>query len=114
MWCSQTREIISSQISLPKDKGSGLALLKTAPAVYRLLKAITDFGILPDRLDAMLQLLGMLLKKPSDELRWSVQFKALAPVISPGLASENRATQQLAVECRDLFLKMGFAEFLNL
>lgn len=91
-----------------------LALLKIAPPVYRLLKAITDFGILADRLDPMLQLLGLLLKNPSDELRWSIQFKDLAPVIIPGLASENRATQQLAIECRDLLLKMGFSEFLNL
>ncbi len=86
--------------------------LKKAPNSYRLLKTICEFGAMPVRLDAMLQLLCALLKKPSDELRWSIQFKDIAPLISQGLASSS--SKRLAEECRDLLLKMGFSNFLNL
>jgi len=93
---------------------SALERLKKAPQAYRLLKAITEFSILPGRLESMLELLKVLLKKPSDELRWSIQFKNLAPVISSGLASENPNAKKHAKECKDLLLKMGFSDFLNL
>jgi hypothetical protein len=91
-----------------------IARLKRAPGSYHLLKAIPEFGVMPDRLGAMLQLLRALLKKPSEELRWSIQFKELAPVISLGLASVDSDVKRLAEECRDLLLKMGFSDFLNL
>ena len=91
-----------------------LERLKKAPQTYRLLKAITAFSVLPGRLEAMLELFRVLLKRPSDELRWSIQFKELAPVISLGLASENPNAKKLAKECKDLLLKMGFSDFLNL
>jgi hypothetical protein len=93
---------------------SALERLKKAPQAYRLLKAITEFSVLPGRLESMLELLKALLKRPSDELRWSIQFKDLAPVISLGLASENPNTKKLVKECKDLLLKMGFSDFLNL
>jgi len=88
-----------------------LERLKKAPQSYRLLKAVTEFSALPNRIESMLELFRALLKKPSDELRWSIQFKELAPVISLGLASDNSNTRQLAEECRDLLLKMGFSDF---
>jgi hypothetical protein len=91
-----------------------IARLKKAPRSYHLIKAITEFGVTPDRLGAMLQLFLSLLKQPSDELRWSIQFKELAPVISFGLASVDLSVKRLAEECRDLLLKMGFSDFLNL
>lgn len=69
---------------------------------------------MPDRLEAMLQLLRLLLQKPSDELRWSIQFKDLAPVISLGLASDNLDIRRLAEGCKNLLLLMGFSDFLNL
>jgi hypothetical protein len=78
------------------------------------LKAITEFGVLQMRLEAMLQLFRALLQKPSDELRWAIQFKDLAPVISLGFASDNPNIRQLTEECRDLLLKMGLTDFLNL
>jgi hypothetical protein len=62
----------------------------------------------------MLELLRLLLKRPSDELRWSIQFKDLAPVISLGLTSDKPNTRKLAKGCKDLLLKTGFSDFLNL
>ena len=52
--------------------------------------------------------------RPSDALRWSIQFKDLAPVVSLGLASENPKAKNLAKECKDLLLPMGLSEFLAL
>ena len=89
--------------------------LKKAPrSPYHLLKAISEFGIMPSRLNAMLEIFRALLKRQSDELRWSIQFKDVAPVISLGLANGNPTTKQLAEECRDLLLRIGFSDFLNL
>jgi len=79
-----------------------------------LLKAISEYGVMPDRLEPMLELFKALLKKPSDDLRWSIQFKDVAPIISLGLASDKSSTKKLAEECKDLLLKMGFSDFLNL
>jgi hypothetical protein len=93
---------------------SALNRLKKAPQAYRLLKAIVEYSVMPDRLESMLDLFNALLKKPSDELRWSIQFKDLAPVISLGLASDKQSTKKLAEECKDLLLKMGFFDFLNI
>jgi hypothetical protein len=93
---------------------SALKRLRKAPQAYQLLKAITEFSVLPDRLESMLELLKALLKRPSDELRWSIQYKDLAPVILLGLASGKPNTKKLAKECKDLLLKMGFSDFLNL
>lgn len=93
---------------------SALKRLKKAPQAYHLLKAIAEYGVMPDRLESMLDLFKALLKKTSDELRWSIQFKDVAPIISLGLASDTPSTKKLAEECKDLLLKMGFSEFLNL
>jgi hypothetical protein len=84
------------------------------PQAYHLLKAITEYGIVPDRLEPMLDLFKTVLKKPSDELRWSIQFKDLAPVISLGLASDKPSTKKFAEECKNGLLNMGFSDFLNL
>jgi hypothetical protein len=97
-----------------KHTKQSLSILKTLPRAHHLIKAITEFGVLPNRLGAALELLNMTLKKPSDDLRWSIQFKEIAPVIVPGLASTDSATRQFAIECRDGLLKMGFSEFLTL
>ena len=93
---------------------SALKRLKKAPQAYRLMKAITEYSVVSDRLESMLDLFQALLKKPSDELRWSIQFKDMAPIISLGLASDKPSTKKLAGECKDLLLKMGFFDFLNL
>jgi hypothetical protein len=91
-----------------------LQRLKKAPRSYRLLEAIVEFGEQPDRLEAALELFKTLLLRPSDELRWSIQPKKLEAVISLGLASDKPTTKKLAEECKDLLLKMGFSDFLNL
>jgi hypothetical protein len=93
---------------------SALSRLKKAPQAYHILKAITEYSVMAERLEPMLELLKALLKRPSDDLRWSIQFKDLGPVISLGFASDKPSTRKLAEECKDLLLKMGFAEFLNL
>jgi hypothetical protein len=91
-----------------------LKRIKKAPQAYHLLKAITEYSALPERLESMLDLLKALLKKPSDDLQWSIQFKDLGPVILLGFASDKSSTKKLAEECKDLLLKMGFSDFLNL
>ena len=93
---------------------SALKRLKKSPQAYRLLKAISEYGVMPDRLEPMLELFKALLKKPSDDLRWSIQFKDVAPIISLGLVSDKPSIKKLAEECKDLLLKMGFSDFLNL
>jgi len=90
-----------------------IGLLEKAPRSYDLLKAISRFGVMPERLEAMLQLLDALLKKKSDELRWWLHFKDLGPVISLGLASGSANTRSLAKACKDVLLKMGFSDFLE-
>jgi len=91
-----------------------LQRLKKAPRSYRLLEAIVEFGKQPDRLEAGLELFKTLLLRPSDELRWSIQPKKLEAIISSGMVSDKPTTKKLAVECKDLLLKMGFSDFLNL
>jgi len=93
---------------------SALKRLKKLPQAYRLLKVISEYGVMRDRLESMLELFMALLKKPSDELRWSIQFKDLAPIISLGLVSDKPSIKKLAEECEDMLLKMGFSDFLNL
>ena len=93
---------------------SALKRLKKSPQSYRLLKAISEYGVMPDRLEPMLELFKALLKKPSDDLRWSIQFKDVAPIISLGMVSDKPSIKKLAEECKDLLLKMGFSDFLNL
>jgi len=61
-----------------------------------------------------LQILAALLKKPSDELRWTIQAKELRPIISTGIQSGDTATKNVAEEVQDLLLNLGFFEFLEL
>lgn len=93
---------------------SAIGFLKKAPRAHRLLNVIAEFGSTPDRLGPMLELLHALLRRPSDDLRWAIQYKDIEPVISSGLASDIPTIQKLAKECKDLLLKMGFSAFLNL
>jgi len=87
--------------------------LEKAPRAYRLLEMIVEFSKQHSRMEPMLKLLRTLLLRPSDPLRWSIQPKKLEPVISLGLASEIAVTRKAAEECKDLLLKMGFSDFLN-
>ena len=95
---------------------SKLALqrLKKVPSGYRLFEAIVEFSTRQERLEPMLELLKAALSKPSEELRWSIQPKKLESVISCGLLSNDLTKQKLAEECKDLLLRMGFSEFLNI
>jgi hypothetical protein len=88
--------------------------LKKAPHSHRLLKTISALGEKDDHLGSALQLLRGVLAKPSDELRWSIHFGELGPVIVRGLASGDRDTKRYAAESRDLLLKLGFFDFLEI
>ena len=88
--------------------------LKKAPHSRRLLQTISDLGGQDDHLGAALQILRAVLAKPSDGLRLSIQFGELGPVIARGLASGDRDTEHYAAESRDLLLKLGFFEFLEI
>lgn len=91
-----------------------LQQLDKTPEVYHLFEAIYQFGVQKDRVHAVLQLLRIMLSKPSDQLRWAIQSGELMPVIALGLASQELAVKKLAEECRDMLLKMNFSEFLDI
>ena len=93
---------------------SALERLQKAPQAYRLLKSISALGVVPNRLEGSLELLQMLLSKPGDEVRWSIQFQDLGPVLSSGFASGKPEIRRLAKECQDMLLKRGFSDFLSL
>jgi len=88
--------------------------VKRVRQAYRLLDTIVQFGSQRDRLEPVLELLKAALSKPSDELRWSIQPKKLETVISLGFASDKPTTSKLAADCKDLLLRMGFSDLLNL
>jgi hypothetical protein len=91
-----------------------IAQLEKSPESFHLLEAITKYAVQPERQEASLQLLQALLSRPSDQLRWAIQYKELSPAIFLGLTSQNANIKVLAESCRDLLLKMGFFEFLEL
>jgi hypothetical protein len=81
--------------------------LPKTPEAIHLFEAIYKYGMQAERLEFILQLLRLMLAKPSDQLRWSIQSEKLRPVISLGLASETPNTKKLAEECKDLLLRNG-------
>ena len=93
---------------------SSIDAMKKAPEAFRLLEVVTEFANKSERLEPMLKLLKALLRRSSDELRWSIQFKNLAPMISSGLSSSAPTTKRLAEECRDMLLRLNFFGFLTL
>jgi hypothetical protein len=90
-----------------------IELLKKMPQPYGLLATIKEFSEQPERVDAALDLLGLILARPSAELRWAIQPKEISLVITHGLTSSNDGTRHQAEACRDLLLKLGFFELLN-
>jgi hypothetical protein len=91
-----------------------IKLLQKMPQPYGLLATIKEFSKQPERIDAALELLGLILARPSDELRWAIQPNEISLVISNGLSSSNDGIRHQAEACRDLLLKLGFFELLNL
>lgn len=87
--------------------------LKTGHHWYRILKTISTFSENPNRLDAALQLLRAILTRQNEDLRWSIKFDEFGPVIARGLASENPITKRCSEDCRDLLLKLGLFDFLE-
>jgi hypothetical protein len=90
-----------------------IALLPQAPRSHYLLESIIELGKRPERLNSALQILSALLAKPSDELRWSIEPKKMAPILSLGLASTAANTRVWAEEARDRLLKLGFFDLLE-
>jgi hypothetical protein len=88
--------------------------LKTAPSSYKLLRTLAEMGVQADRLYPALQILVALLRKPSEELRWSIHFKDLSGPMGAGLSSADPKIRKTAEECLDLLLKLGISDFLSL
>jgi hypothetical protein len=103
----------SSQLGLRATLSKVIAQLGKSPESFHLLETIAEWAVQPERQEAALQLLQALLSRPSDQLRWAIQYKELSPAISLGLTSQNTNIKVLAESCRDLLLKMGFFEFLE-
>jgi hypothetical protein len=87
--------------------------LRKSPEAFQLLETISTYSNRPDRLRAALRILHALLSIPSDELKWSIRAKEISPLISKGLADDDSSVRQLAEQVRDLLLKLGFFEFLE-
>jgi hypothetical protein len=68
----------------------------------------------PERVAAGIHLLASLTSKLSDELRWSIQTKRLAPILQKGLVHGSPGVQAEANQIIDNLLQHGFFEFLDL
>lgn len=68
----------------------------------------------PERLILSLKLLAAILSRPNDQLRWQIQAQKLCPLLARGMHSGDGETKRLAIECQELFLKLGLFEFLDL
>jgi hypothetical protein len=70
---------------------------------------VSTLPIIHDRIGSAGQL-----TKPSDQLRWSIQDKKLKNLLMRGFNSADSTIQKQAAECRDLLLKLGFFDFLDI
>lgn len=89
-------------------------MLKKTGHSRQLLQNIGVIGLQANRLAAALKLLQAILSKPSNELRWSIQFNELASLISAGLSDQDSDIQKCANECLNSLLTMGCSAFLKL
>jgi len=91
-----------------------LSLLKKSREWYGLLKTIAKWAESAEHLKSALDLFYVILTKPNENLRWSIQVKEFGPVISKGLSSEDVDTKKIAEQCRDELLKLGLFDFLEI
>jgi hypothetical protein len=78
------------------------------------IKTLEKFSSKPERLHASLEILNALMSKNSQELRWNYQAEYLKPILLRGINSENAATKKLAEESREILLRQGQFEYLDL
>jgi hypothetical protein len=87
--------------------------LTRSPRSFELVKALSLFAERPERVAPALQLLVSLLSKPQNDFGWSIRQKEIGPLLARGLASQDVAVKDLAELARDLLLKQGRFEFLE-
>jgi hypothetical protein len=94
---------------------SVIRMLKKAPDIHHLLDKLLEWHDLnPERNKQSLQMLAAMFAHPSDQMRWQIQFKRLAPLLIRGLNSGDEEARLYATQCQDLLLKMGLFEFIDL
>ncbi|MDR3564468.1 MAG: hypothetical protein P4N59_23960 [Negativicutes bacterium] len=91
-----------------------IRLISKSPQPYGLIRTIVRFGQKPELLAAGIKLFHAILAKPGDELRWSVNYKELGPVLSSGLKSNVEAVRRCSKECLDRVLLLGCSDFAQL
>jgi hypothetical protein len=91
-----------------------LNLLKKSREWYGLLKTISKWAESAEHLKSALEIFHVILKKPSETLRWSVQYKEFGPIISKGISSEDMDIRKIAEQCREELLKLGLFDFLEI
>lgn len=91
-----------------------LNLLKKSREWYGLLKTISKWAESAEHLKSALEIFHVILKKPSENLRWSVQYKEFGPIISKGISSEDMDIRKIAEQCREELLKLGLFDFLEI
>jgi hypothetical protein len=75
---------------------------------------LSEWEAKPERLSEALQILAVVLSKPGDKIRWSIQPKQISPLLTRGFDSPDPQIRALATTCQDSLLKMGFFDFLNI
>jgi hypothetical protein len=91
-----------------------IKLLQKAPVAGFTIKTLEKISSQPERLHASLEILNALMSKDSQELRWKYQAEYLKPILLRGINSENAATKKLAEESREILLRQGQSEYLDL
>jgi hypothetical protein len=91
-----------------------LKLLRHSREWYGLLKTISKWADSADHLKPTLDLFYVILTKPNENLRWSIQVKEFGPIVSKGLSSEDAGVREVAEQCREELLKLGLFDFLEI
>jgi len=91
-----------------------IKLLQKAPVAGFTIKTLEKISSQPERLHATLEILNELMSKDSQELRWNYQAEYLKPILLRGINSENAATKKLTEEAREILLRQGQFEYLDL
>jgi hypothetical protein len=91
-----------------------IKFLQKAPVAGFTIKTLEKISSQPERLHASLEILNALMSKDSQELRWNYQADYLKPILLRGINSENVATKRLAEEAREILLRQGQFEYLDI
>jgi hypothetical protein len=91
-----------------------IKFLQKAPVAGFTIKTLEKISSQPERLHASLEILKALMSKDSQELRWNYQAEYLKPILLRGIKSENAATKKLGEESREILLRQGQFEYLDL